>query len=128
MAREIKLTEIADLFDNQVKQLVKATTGAWYFGLTTREPPNLGTPVSPDPGGGVLRQSWQQDVSEPYTGRIFNSLIYAEPVMYGNNLPPSWKGRWRTRVGAIKGFPDLLGKEVATKDVPKLLRAITRKN
>ena len=67
-------------------------------------------------------------MTEPYTGRVFNNMEYAEPVMYGTNLPPSWKGQWRTRVGAIKGFPDLLGKEIAAKDVPKLIRAIARGN
>jgi len=128
MARNIKLNEIGDLFDDQIQTLVKRTTLKWQFELQTRQPPSLGTPVSPDPGGGVLRQSWQVNISEPYTGRVFNNMEYAEPVMYGTNLPPSWKGQWRTRVGAIKGFPDLLGKEIAAKDVPKLMRAITRGN
>ena len=123
MARNIDLGDIGGLYEDQMKELVKATTNSWYFELTTREAPNLGTPVDTD----VLRQAWQQDITQPFVGRIFNSEIYAEPVMYGTNLPPSWKGKWRTRVGAIKGFPDLLGKEVARKYVPKLLRAITRK-
>jgi len=128
MARNIRLGQIGDLYDEQVQTLVKRTTFLWKSELQTRQPPNLGTPVSPDPGGGVLRQSWQINISEPYTGRIINSMEYAEPVMYGTNLPPSWKGQWRTRVGAIKGFPDLLGKEISVKYVPKLIRAIARGN
>ncbi len=124
MARNIKLDQIGDLFDEQVQALVKRTTLKWQYELQVRQPPNLGTPVDT----GVLRQAWQVNISEPYTGRIINSMEYAEPVMYGTNLPPSWKGEWRTRVGAIKGFPDLLGKEIATKDVPKLIREIGRGN
>ncbi len=124
MARNIKLDQIGDLFDEQVQALVKRTTLKWQYELQVRQPPNLGTPVDT----GVLRQAWQVNISEPYTGRIINSMEYAEPVMYGTNLPPSWKGEWQTRVGAIKGFPDLLGKEIATKDVPKLIRAIARGN
>ena len=124
MARNIRLNQIGDLYDEQVQELVKRTTLKWQFELQARQPPNLGTPADT----GVLRQSWQVNVSEPYTGRIINSMEYAEPVMYGTNLPPSWKGQWRTRVGAIKGFPDLLGKEIAAKDVPKLIRAIARGN
>ena len=124
MARNIKLDQIGDLFDEQIQALVKRTTLKWQYELQVRQPPNLGTPVDT----GVLRQSWQVNISEPYTGRIINSMEYAEPVMYGTNLPPSWKGEWRTRVNAVKGFPDLLGKEIATKDVPKLMRAIVRGN
>ena len=124
MARNIKLDQIGDLFDDQIQTLVKRTTLKWQFELQTRQPPNLGTPVDT----GVLRQAWQVNISEPYTGRIINSMEYAEPVMYGTNLPPSWKGEWRTRVNAVKGFPDLLGKEIAAKDVPKLIRAIARGN
>ena len=128
MARNIKLNEIGDLFDDQIQTLVKRTTLKWQFELQTRQPPSLGTPVSPDPGGGVLRQSWQVNISEPYTGRVFNNMEYAEPVMYGTNLPPSWQGQWRTRRGAVQGFPDLLGKEISVKYVPKLIRAIARGN
>ena len=124
MARNIKLDQIGDLFDEQIQALVKRTTLKWQYELQVRQPPNLGTPVDT----GVLRQAWQVNISEPYTGRIINSMEYAEPVMYGTNLPPSWKGEWRTRVNAVKGFPDLLGKEIATKDVPKLMRAIVRGN
>lgn len=128
MTRNIRLDQIGDLYDEQVQELVKRTTLLWQSELQTRQPPSLGTPVSPDPGGGVLRQSWQVNISQPYTGRIINSMEYAEPVMYGTNLPPSWKGQWRTRVGAIKEFPDLLGKEISVKYVPKLMRAIARGN
>ena len=124
MARNIRLDQIGDLFDEQIQTLVKRTTVLWKSELQTRQPPNLGTPVDTD----VLRQAWQVNISEPYTGRIINSMEYAEPVMYGTNLPPSWQGQWRTRVGAVQGFPDLLGKEISVKFVPKLMRAIVRGN
>ena len=127
MARNINLGDIGGLYEDQMKELVKDVTNSWYLGLTTREAANLGTAVDT----GVLRQSWQQDVSQPFVGRIFNSLIYAEPVVYGKNLPPSWKGEYKPakpgNSGAIAGHPDLLGKEIVRKDVPILLRKITRK-
>ena len=124
MARNIRLDQIGDLYDEQIQTLVKRTTFLWKSELQTRQPPNLGTPVDTD----VLRAAWDLNVSEPYVGRVFNSMEYAEPVMYGTNLPPSWQGQWRTRVGAVKGFPDLLGKEISVKYVPKLMRAIARGN
>ena len=32
---------------------------------------------------------------------LYNNLEYAEPVITGDNLPPSWKGRWRSRGNQI---------------------------
>ena len=124
MARNIKLDQIGDLFDDQVQTLVKRTTLLWQSELQNRQPANLGTPKDT----GVLAQKWDVNVTEPYTGRVFNNMEYAEPVMYGTNLPPSWQGQWRTRRGAVQGFPDLLGKEISVKYVPKLMRAITGGN
>ena len=122
MASTIPLDKIVDFQEEQIKLLVKRTTNAWYTQIITRRPENLGTPKDT----GDLRKAWQIDISEPYTGKIFNSLEYAEPVIYGSNLPASWQGQWRTRCGATQGFPDLLGLEVARKSVPKLMRAIAK--
>jgi len=124
MARNIRLDQIGDLFDDQVQTLVKRTTLLWQSELQNRQPANLGTPKDT----GVLAQKWDVNVTEPYTGRVFNNMEYAEPVMYGTNLPPSWQGQWRTRRGAVQGFPDLLGKEISVKYVPKLIREIARGN
>lgn len=124
MARSIRLDQIGDLFDDQMQTLVKRTTLLWQSQLQNRQPANLGTPKDT----GVLAQKWDVNVTEPYTGRVFNNMEYAEPVMYGTNLPPSWQGQWRTRRGAVQGFPDLLGKEISVKYVPKLIREIARGN
>ena len=124
MGRNIRLDQIGDLYDEQIQTLVKRTTLLWKSELQTRAPANLGTPKDT----GVLAQKWDVNITEPYTGRVFNNMEYAEPVMYGTNLPPSWQGQWRTKVGAVQGFPDLLGKEISVKYVPKLMRAITGGN
>ncbi|BCV03323.1 MAG: hypothetical protein CM15mV65_080 [Caudoviricetes sp.] len=39
-------------------------------------------------------------------------MEYAEPVAYGTNLPPSWGGRYRTRQKTIKGYPELVAKQL----------------
>ena len=123
MARNlIPLKKIGNMFDEQVQDLVKRTTLLWASELQTRQPPNLGTPVDT----GLLRQSWTVNVDQPYTGRIINNMEYARPVMYGKDMPPSWQGKWRTAQGAKKGFPDLLGKELSRKHVPRLMRVITQ--
>ena len=59
-------------------------------------------------------------------GRIINNVEYAEPVIYGTALPPSWQGKFRTRKQTIKGFPELQAKQLATQYIPNELRKIIR--
>jgi hypothetical protein len=107
MARNIRLDQIGNLMDDQVRRLVNRTTLQWQKELKTRTPP-VGTPVDT----GRLVQSWQVNTDDPYVGRVFNNVEYAEAVCYGANLPPSWGGEYRTRQGTQPGFPDLIGKEL----------------
>ena len=77
------------------------------------------------PTGGTLKGAWQADVSKPYIGEVTNNMEYAEPVCYGTNLPPSWKGKFRTRQGTRPGFPELIGKELeswAQRQYQKIIR------
>ena len=37
---------------------------------------------------------------------------YSEPVAFGTSLPPSWGGIYRTRQNTIKGYPELMLKQV----------------
>lgn len=123
MAKKIDLGDISNLYESQVKDLVKRVTFATKSQLQNRKPQNLGTPKDTE----ILADGWMVDVSEPLRGVVFNSVEYAEPVIYGTNLPPSWQGRWRTRLQAVQGFPDLLAEKVITrKFVPKLMREIVR--
>tara|TARA_R110001592_G_scaffold44309_3_gene142732 strand:- start:270 stop:620 length:351 start_codon:yes stop_codon:yes gene_type:complete len=101
MTRKIKIGEIGDFMDEQVQELVKATTFEWTKRVKEQTPVDTGT----------LKRAWQSKV-EPYEGVVSNNVEYAEPVCFGNNLPPSWKGQFRTRQGTVAGFPELIGKEL----------------
>jgi hypothetical protein len=129
MAREIKITEIADLMEDEIEHVVRATALEWTAAVKEQTPVRV--VLSSDPpsykGGGDLRKAWQTQIGK-FQATITNNMEYAEPVLYGNNLPPSWQGRYRTRQGTIPGFPDLLGKEIATKRVPKFIEAFRRRN
>jgi hypothetical protein len=102
MTRNIKLGEIGDFMNEQIQELVKATTLEWTKRIKEQTPVDTGT----------LKRAWQADVSKPYVGTITNNMEYAEPVCFGNNLPPSWKGEFKTRQGTVAGFPELIGKEL----------------
>ena len=101
MERQIHILQIPQVMEEAVETLVAATTLEW----TSRV--KKATPVDT----GRLRNSWQTDI-KPTSGTIVNNLPYAEPVCYGENLPPSWKNTFRTRQQTTKGFPELIGKEL----------------
>jgi hypothetical protein len=103
MVRIIRFEDIGIYCENQIKTLVSTATLQAEVKLKER------TPVGPT---GRLRISWQT-VLEPYTGRVFNNLPYAAPVVAGTNFPPSWGGQYRTRQGA-EPFLDIVAKDVQT--------------
>ena len=135
MAREINLTDIGDHFGEKVQKVVKKATFKAEAKIKEFTPvfsldnypdlesiPNFFTlptgKVVPfrkallDRGtGGQLRESWQTKIGK-FQGEVFTNVEYAEPVAYGTNLPPSWSGRYRTRQQTIKGYPELVAKQL----------------
>ena len=152
MARDIKITDIADLMEEEIQTVVRLTALEWtkevkeqtpVFSLDnyTQEELNsmpmffkvqgktvpLKKALLERGTGGKLREAWQTQIGK-FEATITNNMEYAEPVLYGNNLPPSWNGQYRTRQGTIPGFPDLIGKEIATTRVPQFIAAFRRRN
>ena len=101
MAREINLNDIGDHFGEKVQTVVRKAT------LKATKDIKEFTPVDT----GNLRNSWQSEVQD-YRGEVFTNVEYAEPVAYGTNLPPSWGGQYRTRQQTIKGYPELVAKQL----------------
>ena len=113
MTRQIRLDQIDDLMAEAVQKLVQKTTLQW----TTLA--KKSTPVDT----GNLRNSWRTDIKK-FKGTIINNVEYAEPVIYGTSLPPSWQGKFRTRQQTIKGFPELQAKQLTSQYIPNQLRRI----
>ena len=101
MAREIRLSGIGDHFEKQVINTVRKAT------FKAEKDIKEFTPVDT----GNLRNSFKNKV-EPFVGEVFTNVEYAEPVAYGTNLPPSWGGIYRTRQNTIKGYPELIAKQL----------------
>ena len=117
MVRQIKLEQIDDVMKEAVQELVQKTTLQW----TT-----LAKKATPVGETGNLRNDWKTDIGK-LRGTIINRMEYAEPVIYGTALPPSWKGRYRTRQQTIKGFPELQAKQLTVGYIPQELQRIIRK-
>ena len=115
MAREIKLTEINDFFEEDVVDLVAVTTLEWTARVKKATPvfkPRTLPSGRKEKGvGGSLRNAWQTDIKK-FSGTVSNNLPYAEPVCFGEGLPPSWGGVYRTRQKTVAGFPELIAKEL----------------
>jgi len=115
--RKIRIDQIDDVMAEAVQKLVKATTLEWSSRVKKATPVDTGR----------LRLGWQEDVSKPYIGTILNNVEYAEPVVYGENLPPSWGGKYRTRQATVKAYPEIIGKELenwAKGEYEKIKRSI----
>ena len=116
MVRQIKLEQIDDLMAEAVQELVQKTTLQWT---------SLAKKATPVGETGNLRNDWKTDIGK-FKGTIINRMEYAEPVIYGTALPPSWKGRYRTRQQTIKGFPELQAKQLTVGYIPRELKRIIR--
>jgi len=101
MVREINLTDIGDHFGEKVQKVVRKATFKAEAEIKEFTPVDTGT----------LRNSFQTQI-KPLIGEVFTNVEYAEPVAYGTNLPPSWGGRYRTRQETIKGYPELVAKQL----------------
>ena len=125
MTRQIRLDQIDDVMKEAVEDLVKATTLEWTRRVKKATPVRIVYEGEPK-GGGDLRNAWQTEI-KPLQGNIINNLVYAEPVCFGVNLPPSWGGRYRTRQKTVAGFPELIGKELelyARREYERIKRRI----
>ena len=110
MARIIKIEDIGEHFGKDVKKTVRKST------LKLESLEKQATPVwDPLPNetgvGGTLKGSWQSTIRD-YEGIVSTNIEYSEPVASGTSLPPSWGGIYRTRQNTIKGYPELMLKQV----------------
>jgi hypothetical protein len=104
MAREIPLEGIADYLQESIRLTVVATVLEAEGRIKSKTPVKTGR----------LRNAWVSEVPKRglFGGAVTNNVVYAEPVVYGTNLPPSWGGEYRTQQNTTPGYPDLIAKEL----------------
>ena len=116
MTRQIRLDQIDDVMEEAIVKLVRSTTLQWTLLVKNATPVDTGR----------LRNAWQTQI-KPLQGTVTNNVEYAEPVCFGQNLPPSWGGQYRTKQNTIAGFPELIGKQLeqyARVEYQKIVRGI----
>ena len=113
MARQIRVDQIDDFFEELVVDLVQATTLEWTRRVKKATPVDTGR----------LRGAWQTNIKR-FEGSVTNNVVYADPVCFGINKPASWGGVYRTRQGTVEGFPELIGKELEDYVMRQIRRGI----
>nr|BAR23292.1 phage protein [uncultured Mediterranean phage uvMED] len=112
--------------EGDLEQVVKEATITLHSKLKLYEAASrggIGTPVET----GVLIGNWQMNMDSPGQGRVFNNLEYAEPVITGENLPPSWGGKHRTKQGTKVNYHESILEEVMEQDLPKIISSVSRR-
>ena len=112
--------------EGDLEQVVKEATITLHSKLKLYEAASrggIGTPVDT----GVLIGRWEMKMDSPGQGRVFNSLEYAAPVIAGEDLPPSWGGKFRTRQGTKQNYHESILEEVMREDVPKIISSVRRR-
>ena len=134
MARNIPLSQIGNYIEGQYEKLLRVAV------LETDKRVKEASPVD----SGRLRVSWQigensasggikpegqyssgitppdrVNYSQEKLGNVYsvhNNLPYAEPVLTGKNLPPSWNDRWRSKGNQIQQnyIPYMVAKDIQT--------------
>ena len=101
MARRIKVTQIKGFYEELIVDAVAGVTLEWTRRVKKATPVDTGR----------LRSAWQTNIKR-FEGSVTNNVVYAEPVCFGVNKPPSWGGVYRTKQNTVEGFPALIGKEL----------------
>ena len=112
--------------EGDLEQIVKEATITLHSKLKLYEAASrggIGTPVD----SAVLIGRWEMTMDSSSQGRVFNSLDYAEPVITGENLPPSWGGKYRTKQGTKVNYHESILEEVMEQDLPKIISSVSRR-
>jgi len=137
MAKRIRLDQIDDYANERFEKLLRVAV------LETDKRLKEGSPTDT----GRLKNSWQiseniadgagkpagkypnvvappdrtnyQNEKIGNTYIVYNNIEYAEPVITGQNMPPSWKGKWRSRDNQIDQNYHL----TVAKDIANFIRA-----
>ena len=142
MARQIKLSQIGNYIEGQYEKLLRAAVLETDARVKAASPVDTGRlraswqigENSASGGEAPASDSYPKEKKDERTvhsilpperinysqekvGNVYsvhNNLPYVEPVLTGNNLPPSWNGTWRSKDNQIqKGYiPNMVAKDM----------------
>ena len=121
--RKLEITAVAGYAEDKTRELVREVA------IKFRDRVVELSPVG-EVNGGTFKSNWQPPVftDKGFTARIVNiTQNYGEAITFGENMPPSWQGRFRSRYGLPKGWPILLAGKDVQNAIPSMWNRIVRK-
>ena len=131
MARRITLAQIGDYSrekyekllryvvfetDNQLKEGSPVDTGRLRLSWSIGENNTPGYDPGPQTTASGITPPRRLNYGTERAGNVYHihtNIEYALPVLYGESLPPSWNGSWRSKNNQIvKGYPDLVARNM----------------
>jgi hypothetical protein len=131
MARRINLSQIGGYAEEKLEKLLRVVvletdrklkegspvdTGRLRLSWAISEQGTPGYDPGPQASPTAITPPRRLDYDRERVGGVYHihtNLPYAEPVIYGNNLPPSWNGTWRSKNNQItQAYPDLIAREM----------------
>lgn len=132
MAKEIRLDQIGDHMHEQVETLLRKTvlhadrllkegspvdTGRLRFSWQSGENANNSKPAEPGKYTSIpALRGFNYNAGNEKLGNyysIHNNVEYAEPVLMGTSLPPSWGDVFRSKDNqVVPGYPDLVANDL----------------
>ena len=119
----ITLPELSGYCEAKVQTLVKEAAVVLRNKLIEYSPTG-------EVNGGTFKSNWQPPVysDKGLTARIINNTQnYGEAITFGKNMPPSWKGKFRSRFGLTAGWPEKLAGKDTRNEIPGLWASIVRR-
>ena len=120
--RVIKLPNLAGYAEDKVKKLVREVAVSFRDRVVELSPVG-------EVNGNTFKSNWQPPA---YSNKGLAATVanitqnYGEAITLGENMPPSWNGKFRSRYGLPKGWPVVLaGKDVQNR-VPSMWNRIVR--
>ena len=119
----IKLPQLSGYCEAKVQELVREASVVLRNRLVEYSPTG-------EVNGGTFKSNWQPPVyaDKKLTARIINNTQnYGQAITFGKNMPPSWKGKFRSRFGLMAGWPEKLAGKDTRNAIPGIWASIVRR-
>jgi len=121
--RVLQITQVGDYIEGKTEELVREVAVKFRNRVVELSPVG-------EVNGGTFKSNWQPPVyvDKGLTARIVNiTQNYGEAITFGENMPPSWQNRFRSRYGLPKGWPTLLAGKDVQNAIPSMWNRIVSK-
>jgi len=121
--RVLQITQVGDYIEGKTEELVREVAVKFRDRVVELSPVG-------EVNGGTFKSNWQPPVyvDKGLTARIVNiTQNYGEAITFGENMPPSWQNRFRSRYGLPKGWPTLLAGKDVQNAIPSMWSRIVLK-